>query len=97
MSINKVDYDSLSNGQVTYAQQAQAIQDVITRIDAMNSELSGGWENQSANAFFNRYETEHKPALMKAAESLQNISDFIRKYSADRESEDAANAAQIGG
>ena len=97
MSINKVDYSTLDNGASTYRTQAQAIQDVISTIDSMNSELSAGWENQSATAFFNKYDTEHKPALMRAVEALENISDFIQKYSADRQDEDAKNAAQIGG
>lgn len=96
-SINKVDYNVLENAVSVYANQASAIDEVINYLVKMNSELQSGWTNQTSDAFINRFESEYKVNLQNIRDALQNISDYIKKYSANRQEEDAQGASAIGG
>ena len=40
-------------------------------------------------------ENEYRPALEKARDAVQSISDYIRQYSQNRQDEDAESAAGI--
>ncbi len=95
MAENRIDYDVLADGVRVYAQQASALEEVISALDTMNGQLESGWSNETSRAFIERYNSEHKPALEKARESIQNISDYIAKYSQNRQEEDSESAAGI--
>ena len=51
MAVNKVDYEVLTSGVSVYANQAEALDEVIQALVKMNGELQGGWTNQTADAF----------------------------------------------
>lgn len=97
MSVNKIDYDVLENGRSVYAQQAQALDDVITALTNMNGQLQEGWTNQTSDAFISRFESDHKIALQSARDAVQSISDYIASYVANRQEEDSASAGSISG
>lgn len=97
MAINKIDYDVLDTGVSTYSSQASALDDVLTALNNMNSQLQAGWTNKTSEAFISRYEREHKVALEKARDSIQEISDYIAEYMRNRQDEDAQGASAISG
>jgi len=94
--INKVDYSVLSTATTTYARQAAAIDDVLTALINMNSELAGGWTNKTSEAFLDRFEREYKVNLQQVRDAVQELSDYIEKYSQNRQEEDAEGASAIG-
>ena len=49
MAVNKVDYEVLTSGVSVYANQAEALDEVIQALVKMNGELQGGWTNQTAD------------------------------------------------
>ena len=95
MAINKVDYEVLRRGASTYNTQAQAINEVLRACKTMNDQLAGGWTNETATAFIERFDREYSPALRKTVEALESISAFITSYATNRQQDDAASARQI--
>ena len=94
MAINKVDYDVLTTGVSVYSNQAGAIDDVIKTLVNMNGQLQDGWTNHTADPYIERFESEYKPALYNA---VQSISDFINSYMQNRQDDDARGAAAVRG
>ena len=94
MAVNKVDYEVLTSGVSVYANQAEALDEALVK---MNGELQGGWTNQTADAFIERFEDEYKPALENARDAIQSISDFIQSYMQNRQDDDAQGAAAVRG
>lgn len=97
MAVNYVDYDVLNDGKVVYANQAGAIDDVINAIINMNRALQEGWSNETARAFVERINTDHIPKLRNAAAAIQEVSDYINTYLANKQSEDSQGASAISG
>ncbi|MDD2978580.1 MAG: WXG100 family type VII secretion target [Hespellia sp.] len=97
MSVNKVDYELLSQAQSVYANQASALDEIINTLTNMNNELQGGWTNLTAEAFIQRFESDHKVALQNARDSIQEISTYIAQYSANCQDEDQQGASAVSG
>lgn len=97
MSINKVDYDVLDKAKTVYADQATALDNVITALVAMNGELQDGWTNMTSDAFIERFDSEHKIALQNARDAVQSISEFIVSYLSNRQEEDSQSASAVSG
>ena len=93
---NLVNYEVLTSGVSVYKNQSEAIENVMAALAAMNGELQGGWQNETANAFINMYNEKYAPALKEAANALAEISAYIAKYMTARQEEDAAGAAGLG-
>jgi len=97
MAVNYVDYEVLNTGKTVYANQAAAIMDIIDTINRMNGDLQQGWSNETARAFVERISSDHIPKLQKASEAIQEVSDYINTYLANRKSEDSQGASAISG
>lgn len=97
MSINKVDYDVLEQAKSVYANQAAALDDIINTLVKTNGDLQSGWTNETAEAFINRFETDHKIALQNVRDAIQEISEYITQYSANRQDEDRQGASAVSG
>lgn len=76
MATNKIDYDVLEQASKTYSNEAAAIAEVLSKLDSVNSTLAEGWQNDTARAFIERYETEHKKHF-RQLEILLQISQII--------------------
>lgn len=97
MAVNKVDYEVLEAGISVYANQAGALDDVLTALVQMNGQLQEGWTNLTAEAFIERFENEYKPALENARDAIQSISDYIQNYMQNKQDDDAQGASAIRG
>lgn len=97
MAVNFVDYDVLNEGRKVYAAQATAIDEVISAIIKMNEQLQEGWSNDTARAFVQRIGSDHIPKLRNAAAAIQEVSDYINTYLANKQSEDSQGASAISG
>lgn len=97
MAVNLVDYDVLEKGKTDYANQAQSILDIISKINSMNNELMNGWQNNTAQAFVERIKTDHIPKLQKASAALQEVSDYIKTYLSNKQQEDIQGAHGVSG
>lgn len=97
MAINYVDYEVLTTGKNVYAKQASDILGIIDTINRMNSDLQQGFRNETARAFIERISSDHIPKLQKASEAIQEVSDYLNTYLANRQDEDTRGAAAISG
>lgn len=95
--VNKVDYDVLEKGVKVYSKQAAKIEDALNVLITMNNDLQEGWTNDTSDAFIDRFQKEHKPALKSARDSIQSISDYISKYLESTQNADRENANNIRG
>ena len=95
MSVNKVDYDVLDQSKSVYSNQAGMLDEIINTLVKTNGDLQSGWTNQTSEAFINRFETDHKIALQNARDALQEISEYIAQYVANRMDEDSQGASAI--
>ena len=80
MAANYVDYEVLEQAIQVYTREAWTISETISNLDQMTNTLAEGWQNQTSNAFIERYETEYKNALEKMRDSLSEIADYIKRY-----------------
>lgn len=80
MAANYVDYEVLEQAIQIYTREAGTISETISNLDQMTNTLAEGWQNQTSNAFIERYETEYKNALEKMRDSLSEIADYIKRY-----------------
>ncbi|RHU89754.1 WXG100 family type VII secretion target [Clostridium sp. OM07-10AC] len=80
MAANYVDYEVLEQAIQVYTREAGTISETISNLDQMTNTLAEGWQNQTSNAFIERYETEYKNALEKMRDSLSEIADYIKRY-----------------
>lgn len=87
----------LESGISVYANQAGALDDVLTALVQMNGQLQEGWTNLTAEAFIERFENEYKPALENARDAIQSISDYIQNYMQNKQDDDAQGASAIRG
>ncbi len=97
MAVNYVDYEVLTQGKTVYANQAAAIMDIVDIINRMNADLQQGWSNETARAFVERISSDHIPKLKQASEAIQEVSDYINTYLANKQSEDMQGASAISG
>lgn len=97
MATNKIDYEVLERAATVYENQAAALADIMSKLDSTNATLAEGWQNETARAFIERYENEHKKAIKSAGEALHNISTYITKYSADEMARDQSGASSVRG
>lgn len=97
MAVNYVDYEVLEQGKTVYAQQADAIINVIDAIKRMNADLQQGWSNETARAFAERIDSDHIPKLQKASEAIREVSEYIKTYGLNRKDEDTQGASGISG
>ncbi|MCD7802350.1 MAG: WXG100 family type VII secretion target [Clostridiales bacterium] len=95
MAVIHIDTDALETARSTYVSQAEAVQQAITSLVAANGELQECWQCETANAFYERFADEYKPALDKASEALESIATYLNNYSAARMAEDMQGAASI--
>ncbi len=97
MATNKIDYEALERAATNYENQATALADMVAKLDSTNATLAEGWQNETARAFIERYECEHKRALQSAGEALRNISAYIKKYSENERERDRSGANSVRG
>ena len=64
----------------SYMTQAKVLENVIQTFTATNADMQGRFENQTLQAFIERYESEYKESLEKTQEALQSISEFLTTY-----------------
>jgi len=79
-----------------YRNQAEAVNNVITAMDALLGALQGEWEGAASAAYANRYE-ELKPGFIRAEELINEIADALTSTAAIMEETDTNIAAQFGG
>lgn len=94
-TVNKVDYDVLTNGVSTYKTQAEAIDSALGELKTMNEQLQEGWTNNTSDAFIEAFNDEYGPALEKVRDAVQSISDYIDSYMAARKDDDEQSANAI--
>lgn len=97
MAENYIDYEVVEASAQSYSQQAEALGAVLQTLAGTNDALQGGFKNQTATAFIERYDSEYKVALEKAQEALLSISEFLTTYMNNRMEEDNATAGSVTG
>lgn len=97
MAVNKIDYDVLCKAAADYNTQAQAIEAIIRTINTVNSDLVGGFQNETSKAFIQRYESDYKKKLESIQGELAEISRFLNKYVENAKYIDQQNSLSIGG
>ena len=95
MAINYIDYDVLEQGKNVYSQKAQELQSLLGELVRMNGQLSQGWQNDTARAFVDRFDRDHKRAIEKVVDALNEISTYICQYAANRSDEDSQGAGAL--
>lgn len=76
-----------------YRTQAEAVQEVIAKMDSLLSALQSEWEGQSAEAYAARYE-ELKPGFVKAQDLITEIATSLDSAANQTEELDQGLASQ---
>ena len=63
MAENYIDYEVVEASAQSYSQQAEALGAVLQALAGTNDALQGGFKNQTATAFIERYDSEYKVAI----------------------------------
>ncbi len=93
-----IDYDALAKLISAYDDEAETIERVIKAILESNGECSnGGWVTKTSEAFCERIQNDHVPKLRSAADALRDVAEYLRRYSQNKEDEDAQDARAILG
>lgn len=96
-NINYVDYGVLDSASAAYSTQAQALFDIMTKLDSTNTDLAGGFKNETSDAFLNRYESEYKKNMQELGDALESIAKFLTDYASQHREADEASASRIRG
>lgn len=76
----RADYDQLGQVAARFAQQADAIQQMIQRVRSSMDKLeSGGWIGRGADAFFEEMHGEMLPACQRLYEALMSTSEATKE------------------
>lgn len=97
MATNMIDYEVLQQAATSYNNEAAAIADVISKLNSVNGVLQQGWQNQTSNAFIERYEREYKKELQDIQNALAEISQYITKYRQTEIERDQSGANSVRG
>lgn len=97
MSQNIVDYEALEQAATQYQNAASEISDLMKSLTDLNNSIrdNRSWQNKTSEAFFQKFDDEYVPAFAKASEDLNEVSNYIRQYSQNRQDEDSAGAAAL--
>ena len=93
MSQNLIDYATLEDAAKNYEAQATVLEQLVTTLRNQNFNLAQGWNNLTSAAFLEKYNTVYEPTFQGCGADLLEFANFLRKYSSDRQSDDA-NTAQ---
>ena len=61
-----------------YSTEAGKVQEVISKMDNLLSQLQGEWEGAASAAYANRF-TELRPGFVKAKELIDEIAEALKK------------------
>lgn len=75
-----------------YADQSLIVEQVISKMDGLLSQLESEWEGESSRSYVEKYE-ELRPGFEAAQELIMRISDALYKTAQMLEETDAAIAA----
>jgi len=78
-----------------YRTQAQTVQDVIGRMDALLRELLGEWEGASSRAYAARF-AELRPGFVRAKDLIDEIARALDATATALEETDAQLASSMG-
>ena len=79
-----------------YRQQQAEVENVISRMDSLLSELQGEWEGEAARAYSARF-SELRPGFVKAQELIGEIAQALDATAQSLEEVDANIASQFRG
>lgn len=95
MSTNLINYEVVEQTAAAYTTQAEAISEVMSQLKSINETLQEGFQNQTATAFIEMYNTTHEPNLRTIVEELQDVARYLNEYASARKEEDEQNAAGL--
>lgn len=77
-----------------YTVQANALQDVIKKMDSLLTQLQSEWEGDASRAYAERF-TQLRPGFVKAKDLVDEISEALRKTAQIVEDTDRNIAGQF--
>ncbi len=77
-----------------YRAQAEKVGEVISKMDALLSQLQGEWEGAASNSYEERYQ-ELKPGFLKAEELIREIASALESTAKIIEETDQSIAASF--
>ncbi len=92
----RVTPDQMRQRASEYRNQAEAVHDVITKMDNLLSQLQAEWEGQASESYAARY-AELKPGFVKAETLIREIAQSLDAVARNVEEQDAAIASQFRG
>ena len=95
MNENYVNYGALENAATVYAQQSEKVSEALSSLLSLIGSLESEWRNNTARAFFERFNAEYKPVLNNTIEVLDASSKYLTKYKNITMENDASNAANL--
>ena len=85
----RVDPGLLRERASNFRQQGQAVEDVLSRMDSLLSQLKGEWEGHASNTFEARFQ-EIRPGFVKAVELISEIAQALDTHANNFEGADHA-------
>ena len=95
MDENYVNYGALDNAASVYSQQSEKVGEALTSLLNLIGALEPEWRNNTARAFFERFNSEYKPVLTNCIEVLGASSEYLVKYKNMTMENDSSSAANL--
>lgn len=73
------DYDGLENVSKRFANQAQEVEEMFTKISTSMENLRDGWIGRGSDAFFSEMESDIIPATNRLRDVLSDASDLTKE------------------
>jgi WXG100 family type VII secretion target len=75
----RADYDELENVSQRFANQAQEVEEIFTKISTTMENLRDGWIGRGSDAFFSEMESDIIPATNRLRDVLSDASDLTKE------------------
>lgn len=93
---NYINYDVVLECAGKFEQGAEAIAQTAADLSRCNDKLvNDGWRNDTARAYKQRYEEEHKKALQGVETAMREVATFLRNYVQNKSEGDSTEASHL--
>ena len=93
----RIDPDSMDSRANEYRTEGQNVGQVIAKMDNLLAALQAEWEGEASRSYADRYQSDLKPAFLRAQELIDEIATALNQTASAMREQDAAIASGFRG